>query len=86
MATSTGAMEEVGECTDLLEALMTTTANANKAVVTSLSAVAAWNETERERLEDAIALAKGNITNFSISDCSYLPGDAVRYPSGQGLF
>ena len=43
---ATGAMKEVEECTDLLEASMTTTAEANKAVVTSLNTctVAIWNE------------------------------------------
>ena len=34
---ATGAMKEVEECTDLLEASMTTTAEANKAVVASLT-------------------------------------------------
>ena len=58
---ASGAMKEVEECTDLLAASMMTTATANNAAVTSLSTVEVWNEKERERLEDVIAQAKGNI-------------------------
>ena len=61
---------------DLLEELMTTTATANKAVVTSLNTVAVWNEKERERLEDVIAQVKGNITNFSLSEKIFLAAKA----------
>ena len=83
---ATGAMKEVEECTDLLEASMTTTAEANKAVATSPSTVAAWNEAERERLEDAIALAKGNITNFSISGKLFIAAEASYNFSNKIIF
>ena len=75
---ASGAMKEaeLEECTDLLEASMTTTATANKAVVTSLSTVAVWNEKERERLEDVIALQKGNIINFLLSEKIFLAAQA----------
>ena len=55
---------------------MMTTATANKVVVTSLNAVAIWNEKERERLEDVIAQAKGNSTNFSFSENIFLAAKA----------
>ena len=60
------------EHTDLLTESIATTATANKAVVTSLNTVATWNEKERERLEDVIALAKSNATNFSLSEKIFL--------------
>ena len=73
---ASGAIKEVEECTDLLEASMTTTDTANKAGVTCLSTVAVWNEKERERLEDVIAQAKGNITNFSLAEKIFLAAKA----------
>ena len=55
---------------------MTTTATANKAVVTSLNTVAVLSEKERERLEDVIAQAKGNITSFLLSEKIFLAAKA----------
>ena len=73
---ASGALKEVDEKADLLSESMTTTATANKAVVTSLNTVAVWNEKERERLEDVIALAKGNTPNFSLSEKIFLAAQA----------
>ena len=83
---ASGAMKEVEECTDLLEASMPTTATANKAVVTGLSTVALWNEKERERLEDVIALSKGNVTNFSIPEKIFLAAQASYNSSNKIVF
>ena len=74
---ATGATKEVEDVTDLLGASMTTTAEANKAVVTNLNTVAVWNEKERLRLMDAVALAKGNSANFSISEKLFLAAEAA---------
>ena len=74
------------ECTDLLEASITTTAEANKSIATSLNTVAVWNEKERERLEDVIALAKGNITNFSISEKLFLAAEAAYNTANKIIF
>ena len=76
---ATGAMKEVEQHTDLLEASMTTTAEANKVVVDNLNTVAVWSEKERLRLTDAIALAKGNSANFSISEKLYLAAEAAYH-------
>ena len=76
MASGTLNLKEVEEHTDLLTESMATTATANKAVVTSLSTVATWNGKERERLEGVIALAKGNISNFSLSEKIFLAAQA----------
>ena len=65
---ATGATKEVEDVTGLLEASLTTTAKANKAVVTSLNTVAVWNEKERLRLNDAIALARTFWSRWRPSD------------------
>jgi hypothetical protein len=83
---ATGAMKEVEECTDLLEASITTTAEANKSIATSLNTVAVWNEKERVRLVDAIALEKGNITHFSISEKLFLAAEAAYNTANKIIF
>ena len=83
---ATGATKQVEDVTDLLGASMTTTAEANKAVVTSLNTVAVWNEKERLRLIDAVALAKGNSANFSISEKLFLAAEAAFHAANKIIF
>ena len=59
---------------------------AKKAVVTSLNTVAIWNEQERLRLNDAIALAKGNVTNFSISEKLFLAAETAFHAANKIIY
>ena len=83
---ATGATKEVEDVTDLLEASMTTTAEANKAVVTSLNTVAVLEREGTTPTHDAVALAKGNSANFSISEKLFLAAEAAFHVANKIIF